>query len=155
MKKIILASLVAMSIVVSSVSAEGLKIGLGLSAGQSSLQEAPTIKVPLDFDFGLRVEPELGITDEYQTLGVGAYYNVMQKKEVDIYAGGRLGYTIDSNANGITLQALVGAEHYLVENELSVALQVGLEVMSGDRYKGTNTPGFGTTGSVVLRYFLF
>ena len=155
MKKSILALLVFVAMLTSSASADKLKIGLGVSAGPSSSNEAPTIKVPLDFDFGLRVEPELGITDEYQTLAVGSYYTFMKKDSVNVYVGGRLGMTIDSNANGTTLQVLAGAEHFLVEDKFSIALQLGLEVLSGDRYIAANVPGFGTTGNITLRYFPF
>ena len=159
MKKIVLTSLLMLSILTSAAFAEGLKVGIGYGAGSSIAFEASTIKVPLDFDFGLRIEPELGISEKLITLAVGGYYGIMKVEGINVYAGGRLGLTKGDyvgDPTGTSLQAVVGTEYFLVDKKLSLALQVGLEVASGDlNGSAYNNNGYGTTGSITVRYFLF
>lgn len=185
MKKIIAASLMALTVGATAATAE-VKVGLGFGVDAwSSLSGAlygpttpqATIRVPIDFDFGLRVEPELGFIsstyddpnweDTYQgvTFGVGGYYNLWKVDKVNVYAGGRLAYTNGTHdekqkSTGITtttdedmtsLQALFGAEYFFVDN-MSFAAQAGLEFITGS--DGNNdVTSTGTTTTLVIRYF--
>ncbi len=185
MKKIIAASLMAFTVGATAASAE-VKVGLGFGVDAwSSLSGAlygpptpqATIRVPIDFDFGLRVEPELGFisasdddpaeenTYEGVTLAVGGYYDLWVVDKVDYYVGGRLGYTDGSrertnkltstttttDSDMVSLQALVGAEYHFVES-MSFAAQVGLEIQDGS--SGNNDyRSVGTVSTLVLRYF--
>jgi len=186
MKKIIAASLMALVIGATSASAE-VKVGLGfgidalssLSGSFDSFNTAPqaTIRVPVDFDMGLRVEPEIGIIkgtiedpaqkDEYEgvVLALGGYYNLWKVEKVNVYAGGRLslakgtndrknkntGVTNSIDTDSISLQALFGAEYYFVEN-MSFAAQAGLEFLSASE-GNEDTTQVGTMSQLVLRYF--
>ena len=149
MKKIIVATAMALSVLVPSVSA--LDVGIGFAAGASNANEATGIRVPLDFDFGLRIEPELGFSKHLTTVAVGGYYSFMKVEQVNLFAGGRMGITLSdypTDPTGFSLQALAGAEYFVVEDKFSVAAQVGLESASGDLNNN-----FGTIGAVVGRFF--
>ena len=150
MKKLIAASVLAMGMMTTAATAD-VKVGLGYAAGSSAAKEAPGVRVPIDFDFGLRLEPELGFGTDVFTLAFGAYYTFMKIDEVNLFAGGRFGYTSHSGGNnrtGTTLQGLVGAEYFVVPNKFSVAAQVGLEAAGGDL-----NDNFGTTGAVIGHFF--
>jgi len=157
MKKIITAT--AMAMVLATGAAAELNVGLGFAAGSSNAQEAAGVRVPLDFDFGLRIEPELGFSKHLITLAVGGYYTFMKVEDVNLFAGGRLGFTKSDYATdptGVSLQALVGAEYFVVPNKFSIAAQVGLESATGDlnKYNSYNSStDFGTTGAVIGHYF--
>ena len=157
MKKIIAASAMAM-VLATGASAE-LNVGLGFAAGASNAEEAAGVRVPIDFDFGLRIEPELGFSKHLTTLAVGGYYTLAEVEKVNLFVGGRLGFTkadYATDPTGISIQALVGAEHFIVENKFSVAVQVGLESATGDlnKYNSYNSStNFGTTGAVIGHYF--
>jgi len=158
MKKIIVASVLAMGLMSTTASAE-VNVGLGLAVGASNATEAAGIRVPIDFDFGLRLEPELGFAKDIYTLAFGAYYTFMKVEEVNLFAGGRLGYTNVSSGpidfSGTSLQALVGAEYFVVPNRFSIAAQVGLENATGGLNKSNNygNTTFGTTGALIGHYF--
>ena len=159
MKKIIAAS--AMALALTTSASAGVTVGLGYAAGSGS---DAGVRVPIDFDFGLRLEPELGLSTGSGTTGVlvgfGGYYNIVEVEKVNIFVGGRFGYSKTSydvgpvtyDANTLNISALVGAEYFVVENKMSVAVQVGLgnTSYSGDLdADGTS----GTTGAVVGRFF--
>jgi len=149
MKKIIAAS--AMALALTTSASAGVTVGLGYAAGSSNAQEAAGVRVPIDFDFGLRIEPELGFSKHLTTLAVGGYYTFMKVEEVNIFAGGRLGFTkadYVTDPTGMSIQGLVGAEYFVVKNKFSVAAQVGLESASGDL-----NDNFGTTGAVIGHFF--
>ena len=160
MKKIITASVLAMGMMATSASA--LEVGLGYAVGAANSAEASGVRVPLDFDFGLRIEPELGFSKHLTTLAVGGYYTFMKIEEVNLFAGGRLGFTksdynyINGNdITGMSLQGLVGAEYFVVPKKFSIAAQVGLESATGDLTKWNNggDTDFGTTGAVIGHFF--
>jgi opacity protein-like surface antigen len=188
MKNVIAASLMVLTLGATAATAD-VKVGLGFGIDAWSSLSGPldggttpqtTIRVPIDFDMGLRIEPELGFTfsenedntekNKYKgvTLAVGAYYNFLKVDKVNIYAGGRLGlskgkheftnknngasnYTNDVDA--IALQGLVGAEYFFVEN-MSFAAQAGVELRSATEsradYDETST---GTVSTLIIRYF--
>jgi len=151
MKKIIAASVLAMGLMTTTATA-GVNVGLGLAAGASNATEAAGVRVPIDFDFGLRLEPELGFAKDIYTVAFGAYYTFMKVEDINLFAGGRLGYTNASfgsvDFSGTSFQALVGAEYFVVPNKFSVATQVGLEAAGGDL-----NDDFGTVGAVIGHYF--
>ena len=159
MKKIIAATTVALALA-TTASAE-LRVGLGFAAGSSNAQEASGVRVPLDFDFGLRIEPELGFSKDLTTVAVGAYYTFLKIEEVNIFAGGRIGFTkadYPTDPTGTSIQGLIGAEYFLVANKFSIATQVGLESASGDlnkysNYNSNKSGDFGTTGAVIGHFF--
>ena len=154
MKKIIAAS--AMALALATTASAGVNVGLGYAAGSSNAKEATGVRVPIDFDFGLRLEPELGFGKDIYTLAFGAYYTFMKVQNVNLFAGGRLGYTnvstgfggYTADISGTSFQGLVGAEYFIVENKFSVAAQVGLESAGGDL-----NDNFGTTGAVIGHFF--
>jgi opacity protein-like surface antigen len=188
MKKVIAASIMALTFGATAATAD-VKVGLGFGIDAWSSLSGPlyggttpeaTIRVPIDFDVGFRIEPELGFIysknedntekNKYQgvTLAVGAYYNLWKVNKVNIYAGGRLGlskgkreYTNKNNGasnytndvDAIALQGLFGAEYFFVEN-MSFAAQAGVELRqateSRDDYEKTST---GTVSTLVIRYF--
>ncbi len=194
MKKAIVASAVALTVLTTTATAD-VKVGLGFGIDAlSSLtgllygETGPisTIRVPIDFESGLRIEPDIligsdmsesdsgtGTRERTSTtlgLGVGAYYSFLKKDKFDLYAGGRLGFTsynydvnykntastdYEYGANRVSLQGLVAAEYYFVEN-MSFAAQVGLEAYTekgtGD-YSDEKANGMGTVSSLVIRYF--
>ena len=164
MKKVIAAS--AMAMVLATGASADLKVGLGYTLwdGIGSTAGTPAnLRVPIDLDMGLRIEPELGfgstsdgpLDTTTRTLGVGGYYNLWAVEDVTFYAGGRLALNhFETETAGITfeqdntsIQGLFGAE-YAITPVFTVAAQAGLEVISGD-----DPTGFGTVGHVVLRYF--
>jgi len=154
--------------VLATTASAGLKVGLGynLSDALSGGNQA-SIRVPLDFDFGLRVEPELGFgsstvtargkdyTSSNFVLGVGGYYNLWSVDKINFYTGGRLAIEKTSNDTDIdtldytatSLQGLFGAEYGITDN-FSLAAQVGVELGVG-----SDVSTFGTVGHVILRYF--
>jgi len=188
MKKVIAASLMALAFGATAATAD-VKVGLGFGIDAlSSLSGAldgrttpqATIRIPIDFETGFRIEPEIGFSistnednfekNDYQavTIGIGGYYKFWKVDKVNLYAGGRLGlskgkreYTNKNNGasnytndvDAINLQALVGAEYFFVEN-MSFAAQTGLELRSAtesrDDYEETST---GTVTTLVIRYF--
>jgi hypothetical protein len=117
MKKIVAASLMALTVGTTAATAD-VKVGLGFGVDAlSSLSglfygetgPVSSIRVPIDFDFGLRIEPDLligteaseedapgGGTEERDSstvgLGIGAYYTIWKHDKLDFYAGGRLGF---------------------------------------------------------------
>lgn len=123
-----------------------------------------TIRVPIDFESGLRIEPDIligtdmseedsgtGTRERTSTtlgLGVGAYYTLWKKDKLDFYAGGRLGiasYNYDVNYKntastdyeyGANRVSLQGlfAAEYYFVENMSFAAQVGLETYTA---KGT------------------
>ena len=174
MKKIIAASTMALAL--ATTASADLKVGLGYTlidglATQGTGYSPANLRVPIDFDFGLRIEPELAfgsttdtggridLTDSTRTLAVGGYYNLWNVDKVTFYAGGRLALIHTENerdtGTGInttttddtTLQGLFGAE-YAFTPVFTVAAQAGLEFQSLE-----NGSGYGTVGHVVLRYF--
>jgi len=147
MKKVIAASIMAMALTTGA--SAGVTVGLGYAAGSSNAHEAPAVRVPIDFDFGLRVEPELGFGKNIWTTGVGVYYTFMKVEDVNLFAGGRFAYTDGKYDNGTSLQGLVGGEYFLVPNKFSIAAQVGLEGANGD----LNNNEFGTVGAVIGHFF--
>lgn len=160
MKKIIAAS--AMALALATTASAGVNVGLGYAAGASNATEATGVRVPIDFDFGLRIEPELGFSKHLTTLAVGGYYTFMEVQKVNLFAGGRLGFTKSdykylngSDVTGLSIQGLVGAEYFIVENKFSVAAQVGLESATGDltKYGNGGDANFGTTGAVIGHFF--
>ena len=58
MKKVIAASLMALTVGSTAAMAD-LKVGIGYTIPTDGVAVA-NIRVPLDFDFGLRIEPEIG-----------------------------------------------------------------------------------------------
>ncbi len=155
MKKLIAASVMTLAMV--TTASAGVTVGLGYAAGSSNAKEASGVRVPIDFDFGLRIEPELGFSKHLTTLAVGGYYTFMKVEEVNLFAGGRLGFTHADYATdpiGVSLQALVGAEYFVVPGKFSVATQVGLESAAGDLNKDfANGTNFGTVGAVIGHFF--
>ena len=157
MKKIIAASVMALALTTGA--SAGVTVGLGYAAGASNATEAAGVRVPIDFDFGLRIEPELGFSKHLTTLAVGGYYTLAEVEKVNLFVGGRLGFTkadYTTDPTGVSLQALVGAEYFLVEKKFSVGVQVGLESATGDlnKYNTYNSStNFGTTGAVLGHYF--
>lgn len=184
MKKVIAASVMAMALATGASAEVKVGLGFGIDAWSSlsgPLYGAPTpeatIRVPIDFDFGLRLEPELGFvlaededpaeknTYEGVTFAFGGYYNLWKVEKVNVYAGGRFGYTngtrdrenklsgntttIDSDM--VSLQALFGAEYFFVEN-MSFAAQAGFEVQKGSS-GDEDFSSTGTTTTLVIRYF--
>ena len=174
MKKVIAASVMAMALATGA--AAEVKVGLGYTIADTEainalFRQPANIRVPIDFDMGLRIEPELGfgsttdtsgrvdLTDSSRTIAVGGYYNLWNVEKVNFYAGGRLAliHTERENDTGTgistttddstTIQGLFGAE-YLITPEFTVAAQAGLEIKSLE-----NGSGYGTVGHVVLRYF--
>ena len=155
MKKIIAAS--AMALALTTSASAGVNVGLGYAAGSSNAIEATGVRVPIDFDFGLRIEPELGVSKHLKTLAVGGYYTLTQVEQVNLFVGGRLGLTLAdyvTDPTGTSLQALAGAEYFLVDKKFSIAVQVGLEATAGDLNKDWNNDSdFGTTGAVIGHFF--
>ena len=176
MKKVIAASLMALTVGSTAAMAD-LKVGLGYTIPTDGVALA-NIRVPLDFDFGLRIEPELGFitgTDdvkgssikdeyEYRELAVGGYYNLWKVEKVNMYAGGRLaigmgenkftnaaGNTTTEDLDTVSLQALFGAEYFFVEN-MSFAAQAGLEYRNFED-GGSDITETGTVAHLVIRYF--
>ena len=171
MKKVIAASVMAMALATGA--AAEVKVGLGYTlldsfASAGTGYNPANLRVPIDFDFGLRIEPELGfgsstannggvdLTDTTRTLAVGGYYNLWAVEDVNFYAGGRLALINferelagggTANTDNTSLQGLFGAE-YAITPVFTVAAQAGLEVIGGD-----DPTGYGTVGHVVLRYF--
>ena len=161
MKKIIAASAMAMAL--ATTASADVKVGLGYTLfdaqySGSIFQRPANIRVPIDFDFGLRIEPEIGFgsavddnplfnkeTSNTKILAIGGYYNLWKVEKVNFYAGGRLSYTtteIEYKDNvgttptytedftDIGVQGLFGAE-YMFTEDFSIAAQAGLEVLSG------------------------
>lgn len=180
MKKVIAASVMALALA-TSASAE-VKVGLGYTLssanGVDALFATPAnIRVPIDFDFGLRIEPELGFgsgTDDgnnqkeefwTRTIAVGGYYNLWAVEKVNFYAGGRLAYTsgeVDttnkntgvlttSDFDDTSLQGLFGAE-YMFTQDFSFGAQAGLEFKKGS-YGNNDTDSVGTVGHILVHYF--
>ena len=174
MKKVIAASAVAFALA-TTVTATEIQVGLGYTISDglnsSALNQPANIRVPINFDFGLRVEPELGFgasttdfggvkTDRSQTtLAVGGYYNLWAVEKVNFYAGGRMAlnsFSVDTTVGGVTttfdgtntsLQGLFGAEYMFAEN-FSFGAQAGLEFIAGD-----DPTGFGTVSHLLVHYF--
>ena len=176
MKKVIAASVMAMALATGASAAVKVGLGytisdaLGSSAG-SGTQNSGTpanIRVPIDFDFGLRIEPELGfgsstanqggvdLTDTTRTIAVGGYYNLWAVEKVNFYAGGRLALINTerenvgggtTNTDNTSLQGLFGAEYMFTEN-FSFGAQAGLEVIGGD-----DPTGYGTVSHLLIHYF--
>ena len=181
MKKVIAASVMALALT-TGASAD-VKVGLGYTIADTDAINAlfgqpVNIRVPIDFDFGLRIEPELGFitgTDdvkgslikdeyEYRELAVGGYYNLWKVEKVNMYAGGRLaigigenkstnaaGNTTTEDIDTLSLQALFGAEYFFVEN-MSFAAQAGLEYRNFED-GGSDITETGTVAHLVIRYF--
>jgi len=178
MKKIIATSLMALTLGAAAASAE-VAVGLGYAVSPTDDITTPgaNIRVPIDFDFGLRIEPEIGvgtsseevgnqkIEQDTVTVAVGGYYNLWKVKEVNMFAGGRLAvtkgsYDVTNRTTGVTqsndidvygLRALFGAEYFFVEN-MSFTAQAGLEYL--DQSIGNDdTKKAGTVGELVLRFF--
>ena len=156
MKKVIVASLLTMGMLATTAAAE-VNVGIGFAAGASNAWEAAGVRVPIDFDFGLRIEPELGFSNHLTTLAVGGYYTLAEVEKVNLFVGGRLAFTkadYVTDPTGTSLQALVGAEYFVVDKKFSVAVQVGLESANGDLNEDFDGDGsFGTTGAVIGHYF--
>jgi len=176
MKKIIATSLMALTLGAAAASAE-VAVGLGYAISPNDVISTPgaNIRVPIDFDFGLRIEPEIGISSITEEAGnqkteedrivvaVGGYYNLWKVKEVNMFAGGRLYMTkgsSDQTVNGVTTgrdidgygaRALFGAEYFFVQN-ISFTAQAGLEYMK-ESVGNDDTKKTGTVGELVLRYF--
>ncbi len=184
MKKVIAASVMAMALATGASAEVKVGLGFGIDAWSSlsgamtgSTNPQSTIRVPIDFDFGLRIEPELGFVKgsedsanweaDYQgvSIAVGGYYNLWKVDKVNMYAGGRLGIskgtydetekstgiTTSSDRDAVSLQGLFGAEYYFTEN-MSFAAQAGLEF--GSSSVGNNDDQWvGTVSSLVIRYF--
>lgn len=190
MKKMIAASALALTVLTTTATAD-VKVGLGFGIDAlSSLtgifygESGPisTIRVPIDFESGLRIEPDILLgryTSETDTreststtvgLGVGAYYTLWKKDKLHFYTGGRLGFTnynydvnyknslstdYEEGGNRVSLQGLFAAEYYFVD-DMSFAAQVGLEGYhekgTGD-YSDRTTDGVGSVASLVIRYF--
>jgi hypothetical protein len=163
---------VALSVLTTTATAD-VKVGLGFGidalsslSGLFYSETGPlsSIRVPIDFDFGLRIEPDILIgsymtEEDYGTgtreatnttlgLGIGAYYTLWKEGKLDFYAGGRLGYatynhdvTYKNTAStdyesGSNRVSLQGlfAAEYYFIDNMSFAAQVGLEAYHG---KGT------------------
>ncbi len=172
MKKGIAATAVALTLASTVANAE-VKVGLGFGIDAmsslsglfySEIGTATSIRVPIDFDFGLRIEPDvifgaytreqdywMGGTEEQVTtitgLGVGAYYTLWKRDKINFYAGGRLGYSsinyettysngTPSNESGENRVNLQGlfGAEYYFVEEMSFAAQVGLDLYNA---KGT------------------
>ncbi len=172
MKRVITASIVALTIGSTAATADvkvGLGFGIDAMSSLSGIFTAPggmqsSVRVPIDFDFGLRIEPDvvfgaytreqdywMGGTEERVTtiagLGVGAYYTLWKRDKLNFYAGGRLGYAsynsettysngTPSNESGENRVNLQGlfGAEYYFVEEMSFAAQVGLDAYYG---KGT------------------
>lgn len=182
MKKVIATSVMALALGATAASAE-VKVGLGYTIADGIfnqyVSQPANIRVPIDFDFGLRIEPEIGLgtetttnngpfnvdeTTTYRTLAVGGYYTIWKVEKVNFYAGGRLGLTqVEAeNWNGTggvdtvktdytSLQALFGAE-YMFTEDFSFGAQAGLEYVSGSG--GTSdSDSMGTVTHLLIHYF--
>ena len=182
MKKVIAASVMAMALATGA--AAEVKVGLGyaftdglFSGAYEGEPQPANIRVPIDFDFGLRIEPELGFGSgtnednnqktEYttRTIAIGGYYNLWAVEKVNFYAGGRLALTNGTrdvtnkntgvkNANDFddtSLQGLFGAE-YMFTQDFSFGAQAGLEFKSGS-YGNNDTDSIGTVGHILVHYF--
>ena len=185
MKKIIAASLLALTMGATAASAEvtvglgyGIDKGIAIDNLYSGLHS--TVRVPIDFDFGLRIEPELGFNTSTieendfsgmetdlttTTVAMGVYYNLWKVESVKFFAGGRVavsqssgettytnGWATESfDADNTSLQALFGAEYFFVE-KMSLGAQVGLEhnIATIEEAEMTST---GTVAHLVIRYF--
>lgn len=182
MKKIITASLMALTVGAAAASAE-VKIGLGYTIADGIfnqyVEQPANIRVPIDFDFGMRIEPELGFGDvtttnngpfnvdettTYRTIALGGYFNLWKVEKVSFYAGGRLGLTrVEAEqANGTggvnttktdytSVQGLFGAE-YMFTEDFSFGAQAGMEYISS---VGTNSDSdsIGTVTHLLIHYF--
>jgi len=183
MKKIIATSLMALTLGAAAASAE-VAVGLGYAISPMDDISTPgaNIRVPIDFDFGLRIEPEIGISSSSEettnnagvttkteedriVVAVGGYYNLWKVKEVNMFAGGRLYMTKGSSdittpagttgrdIDGYGARALFGAEYFFVQN-ISFTAQAGLEYMK-ESVGNDDTKKTGTVGELVLRYFFY
>jgi len=181
MKKILATSLMALTLGAATASAE-IAVGLGYAISPMDDISTPgaNIRVPIDFDFGLRIEPEIGISSSSEepvddpnrkyeidriVVAVGGYYNLWKVKEVNMFAGGRLymtkgNYDVTNRTTGVTqsndidgygARALFGAEYFFVQN-ISFTAQAGLEYMK-ESIGNNDTKKTGTVGELVLRYF--
>lgn len=181
MKKIVAASIMAMALV-TGASAD-VKVGLGYTFTDGLIPgvdaeyvvQPANIRVPIDFDSGLRLEPELayGVSsnetvdglDEYEkmTIAFGVYQNVWKVEKVNFYAGGRLaiskekkwisagGTTVTTTTDNTSLQGLFGAE-YMFTQDFSFGAQVGLEYQAGTT-GDLDTDSFGTVSHLLIHYF--
>jgi len=171
MKKIIVASAAAMVLATGALA--DLKVGLGYNLSDAlNGGNQTSVRVPLDFDFGLRIEPELGfgstsdttvsnrdVTTSNFLIGVGGYYNLWSVDKIDFYAGGRMaiekssrdvkvsGVTTSTDYTAVGLQGLFGAEYGITDN-FTIAAQAGVEIDAG-----SDISSVGTVGHVILRYF--
>jgi len=160
MKKIIVASVMTMTLVTGAFA--DVKVGLGytladLNGASGLFGEPANIRIPIDFDFGLRIEPEVAfgfktdddpnwakVTTTTRKLAIGAYYKLWNVEKVNFYAGGRLAYSNNEReyepyvgttlpytdeTTTLGLQGLFGAE-YMFTEDFSIAAQGGLELMS-------------------------
>lgn len=182
MKRVIATSVIALALGSTAASAE-VKVGLGYTIADGIFNQyvaqPANIRVPIDFDFGLRIEPEIGLGSEtttnngafnvdetttYRTFAVGGYYTIWKVEKVDFYAGGRLGLTHieDEQANGTggvntiktdytSLQGLFGAE-YMFTEDFSFGAQAGLEYVSGSG-SNSDSDSIGTVTHLLIHYF--
>ena len=151
MKKLIAASVLAMGMMTTAATAD-VNIGIGYGTGEKS------VRMPIDFDNGFRIEPDIGFGTDTFTIGVGGYYNFAKVEKINLFGGGKIDFTSRSNggasSSSMDFAGLVGAEYFVVENKMSIAAQVGLGVKGGDDTAYGSTDGsFGVTGGLVGRYF--
>ena len=151
MKKIIAASVLAMGMMTTAATAD-VNVGVGYGAGENS------IRVPIDFDNGFRIEPDIGFGTDTYTVGVGGYYTIAEVSKINLFAGGKIDYTSftfgNFNTSRMDFAGVVGAEYFVVENKMSIAAEVGLGLYGGITYEHeTSDSAFGTTGTIIGRYF--
>ena len=141
MKKIIMSTVMALMLSSTAVIAD-VKVGLGFGI-EGTGYSSTSIRVPIDFDFGLRIEPDIsmrsyteeqddgptsGIEERTNTdigLGIGAYYTLWARDKVNFYTGGRLGYS--SNKSELTYSIDSNMNREFGSNEVNLQGVFGVE----------------------------
>ncbi len=158
MKKILLSSMLGLSLMTMSAMAEETQTDTRIGVGVAFDGTGSAIKVPIDLDT-IRIEPELswnyvdldkgGSANNFY-IGSGVYLLNDVSNEINLYYGGKLGIRrVDfggSHDTAFELAGIVGFE-YFVHKQVSLGGEAGLGLGFGDN------KNLGTQTAVTLRYY--
>ena len=157
MKKIV-HSVVVAAISLSTVAFADVKVGSGVALTSNG----SSVKVPLDINSKMRVEPEVAFgyksdgDNSYTNFGLmaGVYLMSQPAKKINLFYGGKLGFSVSSSKVGsvsnsdtiVNLIPTAGFEYFL-DPKVSVGGEAGFGFGFGD------VTNIGLTTATTLRYY--